>query len=66
MVDQECICCRRYYSKSCEGVENRGRASITYSNMCSGFLLVCNKTDCNCNQDIFNKIQTIKDEIGIA
>lgn len=38
MKDEECLNCLRFHSKSCNGVENRGREKITIENSCSGFL----------------------------
>lgn len=66
MIDQECICCKRFYVKSCEGVEDKGRVLITSSNMCSGFLCVCNENDCGFDEKIFWKIKSIEKQIGIG
>ena len=38
MIDEECLHCKRYYSGSCNGVEDRKRETITTENSCSGFL----------------------------
>ena len=38
MIDEECLKCKRYFSGSCNGVENRKRKEITIENRCSGFL----------------------------
>lgn len=38
MVDKECLKCKRFYSNSCDGVEDRGREKITIQNCCSGYL----------------------------
>ena len=38
MIDKECLKCKRYYSGSCHGVEDRNRLEITIENSCSGFL----------------------------
>lgn len=38
MVDKECLECKRFYSGSCNGIEDRGRKEITIENSCSGFL----------------------------
>lgn len=38
MIDKECLECKRYFTKSCEGVEDRKRKEITIENSCSGFL----------------------------
>lgn len=38
MIDKECLECVRYYSGSCNGIEDRKRESITVENSCSGFL----------------------------
>ncbi len=65
MIDNECICCRRYYSKSCTGIEDRKRDVITYKNCCSGHLSINNENECNCNKELYNQIQIIKKEIGI-
>ena len=37
IVDKECLECKRYL-KSCNGVEDRKRETITIENSCSGFL----------------------------
>lgn len=42
MVDKECLGCKRYYSGSCEGVEDRKRENITIENRCSGYLKIDN------------------------
>ena len=39
MIDKECLKCKRYYSKSCNGVEDRQRNEISVENSCSGFLI---------------------------
>lgn len=65
MIDKECICCRRYYSKSCPGIEDRKRDAITYENCCSGHLSIDNESECNCDVELFNQIQIIKNEIGV-
>ncbi len=65
MIDKECICCKRHYSQSCEGVEDRKRKVITSSNACSGFLHVCNENDCNCDEELFWEIKEQEIEIGI-
>lgn len=38
MIDKECLECKRYYSGSCDGIEDRKRNIITIENSCSGFL----------------------------
>ena len=38
MVDKECLECKRYYSGSCDGVEDRKREVVNKYNSCSGFL----------------------------
>lgn len=38
MIDKECLECKRYFVKSCNGIEDRGRKEITIENSCSGFL----------------------------
>lgn len=43
MIDKECLECKRYYSKSCNGVEDRKRKEITIENSCSGLLKTKNK-----------------------
>jgi hypothetical protein len=40
MIDKECLDCRRYHSKSCNGVEDRGRDKITIENCCSAHLSI--------------------------
>lgn len=37
--DEECLKCKRYYSKSCIGTINRGREVITEGNRCAAFIL---------------------------
>ena len=39
MIDNECLKCKRLFSGSCHGTEDRGREEITVENSCSGFLL---------------------------
>lgn len=36
--DEECLKCKRYYSKSCVGTINRGREVITDGNRCAAFI----------------------------
>lgn len=38
IIDEECLDCKRYYSGSCNGVEDRKREKITIENSCSGYL----------------------------
>lgn len=38
MIDNECLECKRYYSGSCYGVEDRKREVINKYNSCSGFI----------------------------
>lgn len=40
MIDKECLSCKRYYSGSCNGVEDRKRDKITIENSCSGYLKI--------------------------
>ena len=44
MIDEECLKCKRYFSGSCNGVENRKRKEITIENRCSGFLKIVSKS----------------------
>lgn len=64
-IDKECICCKRIYSGSCDGVEDRGRKEINLYNRCSGHLYVDNETDCNCNTNLYYKIKDLEKEIDI-
>ena len=66
IIDKECICCKRYYSNSCDGAVDRGRPLLTSSNMCSGFLMVCNENDCDFDEKLFCKIKSLEKEIGIS
>lgn len=52
MVDKECLECKRYYSKSCKGIEDRGRNEITIKNSCSGFLKIYQHCE-SANEDYF-------------
>lgn len=56
MIDKECLECKRYFVKSCDGVEDRGRKEITIENSCSGFL----HTE---TEDILTKIYRIVIEL---
>ena len=38
IIDKECLDCKRYYSGSCSGVEDRKREKITIENSCAGHL----------------------------
>lgn len=64
-IDKECICCKRLYSGSCDGIENRGRTEINSYNRCSGYLYIDNESDCNCDNNLYYKIKRIEKEIGI-
>ena len=64
-IDKECICCKRLYSGSCDGIENRGRTEINSYNRCSGHLYIDNESDCNCDDNLYYKIKGIEKEIGI-
>lgn len=59
-IDKECICCKRFYSGSCDGINERGRIQINSYNGCSGHLYVDNKSDCNGNLDLYNHIRTLE------
>lgn len=65
-IDKECICCKRLYSGSCNGIENRGREKITIENCCSGHLFVDNESDCKGNITLYNEIKNVEKEIGIG
>lgn len=56
MIDKECLECKRYFVKSCDGVEDRGRKEITIENSCSGFLHIE-------TTDIINKLYSIVVEL---
>lgn len=64
-IDKECICCRRLYSGSCDGVEDRCRNKIDSYNSCSGYLYVDNESDCNGDEKLYNHIKETEKEIGI-
>jgi hypothetical protein len=64
-IDKECICCKRFYSGSCKGVENRGRDRIVLENSCSGHVFVDNESDCNGDVQLYNEIKVLEKEIGI-
>ena len=52
MIDKECLECKRYFSGSCEGTEDRKREEVTIENSCSGFLHIE-------TEDIIDKIYNI-------
>ena len=64
-IDKECICCKRLYSGSCNGVEDRGRGKLNIESSCSGHLFVDNESDCNGDVKLYNEIKNIEKEIGI-
>lgn len=64
-IDKECICCKRLYSKSCEGVENRRRVEINSSNSCSGYLSVGSEADCYGDIELYDCICNLVKLIGI-
>ena len=43
MIYKECFKCKRYFSGSCNGVEDRKRKKITIENSCSGYLKIGSK-----------------------
>lgn len=58
VIDKECLECKRYFVKSCDGAEDRGRTEITIENSCSGFLHIETK-------DILNKLYSIVVELDV-
>lgn len=64
-IDKECICCKRLYSGSCDGIENRGRVKINSYNSCSGYSYVDNESDCNGDLDLYNSIRDLEKLIGL-
>lgn len=65
MIDKECLFCKRFSSKSCNGVEDRNREQITDENRCSGFLLAI--TDENLQMlHTDSDVMDLADELGIS
>lgn len=56
MIDNECLKCKRYFTNSCDGVEDRNRKEITIENSCSGFLYIE-------TEDIIHKLSYILEEL---
>lgn len=65
MIDKECLFCKRFYSKSCNGTEDRKREEITDENRCAGFLLAI--TDENLQMIRSDSdVMDLADELGIS
>ena len=52
LMDKECLECKRYFTGSCDGTEDRKREKITIENSCSGFLHIE-------TEDVIDKVYNI-------